>query len=158
MKKFWISTAIVAALGASLVFAQAAQHGERGDHGFMGGRMAKALNLTDAQQAQIKSIMQAEKPKMQPLMEQLRGDEQQIRDASKATPFDEAKVTSLAASEAQVRAQMTVERARMQSQIYQLLTPEQRTKADAMQERIINRFHKHSTPDSQAGSAQPQQQ
>src|SRR4029077_12542113 len=108
MKKFWISTAIVAALGASLMFAQAAQHGEHGRHGFFGGHMAKALNLTDAQQAQVKSIMQAEKPKMQPLMEQLRADEQQIREAAKVTPFDEAKVTSLAANEAQVRAQMTV--------------------------------------------------
>ena len=155
MKKFWISTAIVAALGASLVFAQAAQHGERGEHGFMGGRMAKALNLTDAQQAQIKSIMQAEKPKMQPLMEQLRGDEQQIRDATKATPFDEAKVTSLAANEAQVRAQMTVERARMQSQIYQLLTPEQRSKADAMQKQFGSRMHRHKGG-SNGATPQPQ--
>ena len=152
MKKFCISTLIVVALGASLVWAQAARKHE---HGFFGGRMAQELNLTADQQAQIKSIMQAERPKMQPLMEQLRSDEQQIRQATQASPFDEAKVSSLANDEAQVRAKMTVERARAQSQIFQLLTPEQRTKAEAMHQKFGGRM-RHHKKDSGSATTTPQ--
>ena len=153
MKKSWISLAILLALGASLAVSAAAEH-HHGRRGFGGARMAQALNLTPEQQAQIKNIMQAEKPKMQPLMEQLRADEQQIREATKTTPFDEAKVSSLATGEAQVRAQMIVERARMQSQIYQLLTPEQRSKAEAMHQQSAGHMHRHK---SGTDSTTPQQ-
>jgi Spy/CpxP family protein refolding chaperone len=38
--------------------------------------MTKQLNLTDAQQTQIKGIMAGEKPKIQPLMQQLRQNRQ----------------------------------------------------------------------------------
>jgi protein CpxP len=152
MKKFWISTAIVVALGVSLAAAEGMRH-HRG-HGFLSGRMAQALNLTADQQAQIKSLMQAEKPKMQPLMGQLRSDEQQIREATQATPFDEAKVSALAANEAQARAQITVERARMQSQIYRLLTPEQRTKAESMHQQFKQHMRRKKP---EASSTTPQQ-
>jgi Spy/CpxP family protein refolding chaperone len=141
MKKFWIITALVLTLGATFMLAQTARRMH--EHGFFAGKMAQELNLTADQQTQINSIMQAERPKMQPLMQQLRSDEQQIREASKATPFDEAKVTSLANQEAQVRAQLTVERARVQSQIFQVLTPEQRSKAEAMHQKFGGRMHRH---------------
>jgi protein CpxP len=139
--------AVVLALGAGLLVAQATQRGTH-EHNF-GKHMAQELNLTDAQQAQINSIMQAERPKMQPLMQQLRSDKQQIREATKSGAFDEAKVTSLANDEAQVRARLTVERARMQSQIYQVLTPEQRGKAQAMHQRFRGgRMHRHKADQS----------
>src|SRR4030042_1546787 len=46
--------------------------------------------------------------------------------AAEATPFDEAAVRSLAASQNETRTEMIVSRARVQSKIFALLSPEQR--------------------------------
>src|SRR5260370_39025025 len=75
-KKFFIVTAIVLAVAAGLAsaVAQITQSGRHGRHnnGWMLQHMAAQLNLTDAQQAQIKNILQAEKAKTQTLPQQLR--------------------------------------------------------------------------------------
>ena len=74
-KKFLIIPAILMALAAGLATSALAQR--PGHHGgWMLKRMTKQLNLTDAQQTQIKGIMAGEKPKIQPLMQQLRQNQQ----------------------------------------------------------------------------------
>ena len=158
-----IVVALLLVLGIGLAWAQAAHRsrewrgaGAFGIHGRMAARIASELQLTDAQKEQIISILQAEKSKTQPAMQQLTQSQQQLLAATKGGSFDEAQVRSIASQQAQLRTDMIVERARVKAEIYKVLTPEQRTKADAMQERMINRFHKHGTSDSQA--AQPQQQ
>src|SRR5215471_9398551 len=73
-KKLFIVIAIVLAAAAGLTVSVAAQgrHGKFGHHeGWMLRHMTKELNLTDAQQTQIKGILAAEKSKIQPLMKQL---------------------------------------------------------------------------------------
>ena len=59
-KKFFITTAILMAVAAGLATSALAQHSGRGfghHSGWMLKHMAKELNLTDAQQTQIKGIM-----------------------------------------------------------------------------------------------------
>lgn len=130
-KKFLLMTAVILAMAAGLaatVFAQgkAMGHGRHG--GWMLHRMAKELNLTDAQQAQIKSIMQTERTKLQPIMQQLHQNEQ-AQSANLTGTFDEAKAQTFAAGQAQLMTSMIVEKQRTKSQIYAVLTPEQRQKA-----------------------------
>lgn len=136
-KKFFMIAAVILAVAAGLavtVFAQGPgpRHGR---HGWMLNRMTKELNLTDAQQAQIKSIMQAEHARIQPLMQQLHQNKQ-AQDASLTANFDEAKARTAAAGQAQIMTDLMVEKQRTKSQIYAVLTPEQQQKAlQLMQQR-----------------------
>src|SRR5919204_1842900 len=94
-----IVVALLLVLGIGLAWAQAAQRsrewsgaGAFGMHGRMAARIASELQLTDPQQAQIKSILQAEKSKVQPLRQQLAQSEKQILAATKGGAFDENQV------------------------------------------------------------------
>jgi Spy/CpxP family protein refolding chaperone len=153
-KKFFIVTAIVLAVAAGLSAAvtEAVTQGT-GRHSRDGGkklqRMTQELNLTIAQQAQIKTILQTEKTKIQPLRQQLRQNRLAQTSAVTGT-FDETQVRAFAAKQAQIMTDLTVERERTKSQIYAVLTPDQRQKAQAMlqehQQRRQQRMHKHSQP------------
>jgi Spy/CpxP family protein refolding chaperone len=138
-KKLFIIPAILMALTAGLATAALAQGsgGGFGHHhkGWMLKRMTKQLNLTDAQQTQIKGIMAGEKTKIKPLMQQLHQN-QQAQDANINGTFDENQARAFASKQAQVMTDLIVEKQRMRSQVYAVLTPEQRQKAQQlMQER-----------------------
>lgn len=100
------------------------------------GRMAKELGLSDAQQEQIRAIVEDHRAKVDPLRQNLAQNREQMRQAVKAPSFDEAAVRSLAADQVPVKTELLVERARMKHQIHALLTPEQQALAEKkMQER-----------------------
>ena len=92
-------------------------------------RLARTLDLTDAQKEQVKTILETEREKVAPLRQTLGETREKIRRAVEATPFDEAAVRSLAASQNETRTEMIVSRARVQSKIFALLSPEQRERA-----------------------------
>jgi Spy/CpxP family protein refolding chaperone len=92
-------------------------------------RMAKALDLTEAQKEQVKAILASEREKTAPLRQKLAETREKIRRTVGAEPFDEAAVRSLAASQNETRTEMIVSRARTQSQIFSLLSPEQQERA-----------------------------
>jgi Spy/CpxP family protein refolding chaperone len=149
-KKFFTVTAIVLAVAAGITsaVAQITQTGQHSRHlAKMLQRMTAELNLTDAQQAQIKTILQSETAKMQPLRQQLR--QNRLAQTGSVSPnFDEAQVRTFANKQAQLMADLTVERERTKSQIYAVLTPEQRQKAQALldehQQRRQHRMRKNS--------------
>lgn len=89
-------------------------------------RMAKVLKLTDAQQTQIKSLLDAEKEKMKPVFESIHEKRDQLRTLSEATSFDEAAVRTIATAIAQEEIELMVSRTRTQSKINALLTADQR--------------------------------
>lgn len=125
-------------------------------HGGHMAYMAKALNLTDAQKAQIKSIMQANRTTNRPLMQQMAQNRVAMLTATSNGAFDQAKVTALANQQAQLMAQMTVQKESIQHQIYtQVLTPEQRATADQMRQKQITRINEHLQKWSQAGAETP---
>jgi Spy/CpxP family protein refolding chaperone len=122
-------------------------------HGGPMGYMVKALNLTDAQKEQIKSIMEANRATNRPLMQQMAQNHLAMLAATSNGAFDQAKVSALAGQQAQLMAQMTVQRESIQHQIYtQVLTPEQRTTADEMRQKQINRINEHLQKWSQPGT------
>ena len=92
-------------------------------------RMAKKLNLTEAQKEQVKAILASEREKTEPLRQRLAENRKNLRKAIEAQPFDEATVRTLAAKQNDTRVELVVSRARARSQIYALLSPEQRESA-----------------------------
>ena len=106
-------------------------HMGRGMEGHLHFLSAK-LNLTDDQKTQMKAIMQKERTTLQPLHQQERQIEQQLRQYVEGN-FDQAKVSALAAQKAQIQAQLTVEQARVHNQLYQLLTSDQKDQLKQMQ-------------------------
>lgn len=139
MKKYILTgvAAIALVCSAAFGFAQTQKH----EHGreMFGARMAQKLNLSDAQQQQIKGILQAEKPKMQPLMQELKQERQQVNSLTESGTFDEAAVRAAAGKEAQTMTDLAVERARVKSQIFAVLTPDQRTEAQTMEKNFAGR-------------------
>jgi periplasmic protein CpxP/Spy len=69
--------------------------------------------------------------------------------------FDAAQVRAIANQQGQTLANLIVARQELQSQIYNLLTPEQRTKFDQMQQRRLEHMQKWLGSGSQS---QPQGQ
>lgn len=92
----------------------------------------KKLNLTPTQKKQIKAIRSQERPKMQPLIKQLKAGRDQLMALRKTSKFDEAKVRAIAEEQSKTLVNVIVERERVMYQIRAILTPEQRAKLDQM--------------------------
>jgi len=124
-------------------------HGWGGPGGGPGmGMMLHELNLTDAQKAQVKTIMQANHAAMKPLMLQMEQNRAAILAATAngayKDPAVQAKVQTLANQQAQLQAAMIVNREAIQHQIYtQVLTAEQQAKAEQLRTDQINRINQH---------------
>ena len=146
-KKSIILAAILMALAAGLATTAYAQHRGMGfgrNNGWMLKHMTKQLNLTEAQQTQIKGILADEKTRIKPMMQQLRQN-QQAEDANVNGSFDENQARTFANKQAQLMTDLIVEKERMRSQVYAVLTPEQRQKAlQLMQERQQHRQERMS--------------
>jgi len=144
----------VAALGESVAGKGGPWH--RGD--FLNRRIAhltRALDLNDAQQQQVKSLVEAQRPAMKGLMQQMASQRAQLLAATQNGQFDAAKVQAIANQQGQTMANLIVVRQELQSKIYTLLTPEQRTKFDQMQQRRLEHMQKWLGSGSQS---QPQGQ
>jgi protein CpxP len=122
-----------------------------GMHGHMMEFPFKQLDLSDAQREQIKALMQKEHPAMKPLMLQLHGLQQQLKQYSEGT-YDEAKVQALVTQQSQTLVQLKVQETRIHSEIYQLLTPDQQTKLKEIEANHEARMQQHMQ-----GATEPQQ-
>jgi len=149
--------AVMAAIGVSQTVKRAQMRGEGmfggGMPGPMLGYFVRKLDLTEAQQAQVKSIMAKEKPSFQPLMLQMAQGHQQMHELVMNNGFDEAKVRELATQQTQTMTELMVQRARVESELLQILTPDQKTKLTALaaahQQRLLNHLQNQ-------GQTQPQ--
>ncbi len=75
------------------------------------------LDLTSAQQDQVKAIMEKEKPAIQSAMQQMGQFHSQMRALEEASTFDEAKVRALAAQQSQAMTEMIVQKARIKNEL-----------------------------------------
>jgi periplasmic protein CpxP/Spy len=119
-------------------------HGhEFGGHmGHMMEFFADYLNLSDAQQAQMKSILEKEHATLKPLMQQIHQARQQLRQYEQGA-FDEAKVRALAAQQTQTMVELAVQHTRIHSELFQLLTPDQQAKMKEFEANRDARWQKH---------------
>lgn len=119
---------------------------ERGFHGGPGGPprdglgpLARDLNLTDDQKAQIKKINESFEESTKALREQMRTLHENGPDPLSGAAFDEAAVRAAAQARANVQVEMEVAHARMMSQIFAVLTPEQKTQLAAKRQEFEQR-------------------
>jgi protein CpxP len=111
-------------------------------HGF--GFMARELNLTDAQKAQIKTIMQSNKASMKTVATQMAQNRAAMLAATANGAYDPAKIQALASQQAQLEAVITVNREAIKHQIYtQVLTADQQAKAEQLRTQEIDRINQH---------------
>jgi Spy/CpxP family protein refolding chaperone len=101
------------------------------------------LDLTEAQQAQIKQIIAKEKPALEPLFKQEMQGHEQMMQLIQSGGFDEAKAQAIATQGAQVHAQLEVQHARIASEAYQVLTADQKTKLAQFISKKEQRFEQH---------------
>jgi len=120
--------------------------------GHMLGFFARKLDLTDAQQAQVRDIMAKERPALQPMMLQMAQSHRQLRQLVTSSSFDEAKVRELASQQTQTMTELTVQRARIASELYQVLTPGQKTKLADLINQHEQRFMNHMQGQGQTQS------
>jgi len=126
-------------------------HGGRGGFEHMLGYYSDVLDLSSAQQGQIKAIWQKEKPTLAPLMQQMKQFRSQMNQLESGT-FDEAKVRALATQQSQTMIELAVQHARIKAEMLQVLTPDQKTKFAQLQakhaQRMQNRMqHMKNAPE-----------
>ena len=105
-------------------------------------RLASELKLTDAQQTEIKQIVRDELANARPLFEKLRENRKQLREAGGDGQFDEARVRATASEQGQTLSELIVAKERAKAKIFNVLTPEQRVRA----EELLDRFEARRGP------------
>lgn len=98
-------------------------------------RLARDLNLTDAQQAELKTFFDAERATIDSLAKKLDAQRRQLDEATAGGQFDEGQVRAMAAQQAQTFADLIVEHKRVEARLYGTLTVEQRTRFEQLRER-----------------------
>ena len=104
------------------------------------GFALRQLELTDAQREQVRTIMQGHQAEMKALGERLRTAHKGVDAAVTASPFDEGAIREASAGLASVIADGAVLRAKVRSEVWDVLTPEQRTKAEQLKATAQQRF------------------
>jgi Spy/CpxP family protein refolding chaperone len=119
-------------LGAGMVAAQPGPGGpgRRGPGG--GEKIARVLGLSEQQQAQVRQLMDAQRPKHEALREKAEANREALREALSAGSPDPTAVGELAIEGQRLREEGRKLREAHDQALRQLLTPEQRTKFDAL--------------------------
>ena len=138
-----LAVALAVGLAGVMAFSQNAKVTGGGHGNHMLAFFTDYLDLTDAQQAQIKAIMTKEHPVMAPMLQQLAETHTQLRQLEESGSFDEAKARSLAAQQSQTLIDLIVEKSKMKAEMVQVLTPEQKAKLQKMESRHEQRFLEH---------------
>jgi protein CpxP len=134
-------------VGVAALFAQGMHgHGPDGEFSHMLGFYADKLDLTAAQQDQMKAVWEKEKQTLKPLMDQMRQNHLAMNNLANSGPFDEAKTRTLATQDAQTMIELQVQHARIKSEMVQLLTSDQKTKLQQIEAEHEQRMHDHMPP------------
>src|SRR6185369_14422022 len=124
-----ISVLALIVMTAAVVVSQGQGDFRRGPRG-EGLPFLRNLNLTDAQKAEIKKIMDSEAASTKDLHDQLR-TLHESEPAPFSTTFDEASVRAAAEARAKIEVELQVAHARTMSQIANILTADQRAQLEA---------------------------
>jgi Spy/CpxP family protein refolding chaperone len=140
MRKWAAAIVSTLALSAGMMATPSAAPQDRGHGGGPFGRIAsRQLGLTDAQKQQLKGIAEAHRAETTALGQRLQASRTALREATAATPLDEALVKQRRLDLAAVQADRTALRARVRAEMLQGLTPDQQAQLNAFQDRAHNR-------------------
>jgi Spy/CpxP family protein refolding chaperone len=148
MRYPFMKHAAVATLAVGIVFAQAPtsnlQRGastQQGRSGFMRWNLehiAQALNLSDSQKEQARTIFQQARQSAEPVRQELKQNHETLAAAAKAGK-SESDIQNLANERGRLLGKLVAIRTVASAKFYQMLTPEQRVKADQMHEQFRQR-------------------
>lgn len=139
MKSTWLRFLAVPAIAGGMLLAavpevstQPNPAAQQGPHRWQkrGDRIARFLNLTDAQRAQFAAELQAARTSARPLHSRLKQIRQEMFQAVRAN--DTARIRQLSAKEGSLEGRMSAMRHDAFAKIYSQLTVEQRAKADQL--------------------------
>ncbi len=148
--------AMAATFAAGMLLAQAPAPGTGQQQGPHAGwqqrrqnhaeRMAALLNLTQAQRDQVKTIMTEAKQSAEPVRAQLKQNHEAIAAAVKAN--NTGDIDRLSNNQGVLMGQLMAIHSKAFAKVYALLTPEQRQKADQMQDHFKSMFEHRMGPQS----------
>jgi len=98
------------------------------------------LNLTDAQRAQIKSVVDAHKTDMTAVADRAFAAHKALDAVITADTVDESAIRARSADVAVIDADMAVMRAQIRAEVWQILTPDQQTQARTLQAQFQQRM------------------
>lgn len=101
-------------------------------HGAPMMRLVKRLDLTQDQDAKIRTILKEEAPAFKREINQKRAHRAAIHDLFEAKTFDEARARNIVRDESRQMMDMRIGMLKTEYKIYQVLTPEQRDRLDKM--------------------------
>ncbi|MDF1581214.1 MAG: Spy/CpxP family protein refolding chaperone [Desulfuromonadales bacterium] len=99
-------------------------------------RLAEALDLTDAQRAEVEQIVAKERDANRDIRRQLAANRDKLRALTEGDIFDEEAIRAVAAEKAQQRIELMVSHARTRHALNALLTPEQRDLAKKLRPKM----------------------
>ena len=108
-----------------------------------GASLAKDLNLTEAQKAQVKTIHEKYRPQLEAVRSQFKPEVDNAR-ALRAKGDTAGARAAFRKSGEEVRERLLTIRQQEQAEIRDILTPEQRAKFDAAQEQRKKRMEDHA--------------
>lgn len=111
-------------------------------------RMTRELNLTPAQQQQAKAIFGKVREDAKPIREQMRQNREALQAAIQTNNTRE--IHNLATKQATLQAQMMEMHADAMAKFYTTLTPEQRTKAQQLHQRRMQRWEQRENGEQPA--------
>ena len=118
--------------------------GGPGGPAFMLEHMVDHLDLTSEQQAAIESILEASKPEMEALREQVQANRKAIKALDPASTSYDAELNNLALSNGELATTGTLLAVRVKTEVAAVLTDEQKAKLERgkqrMKKRIQSRF------------------
>jgi Spy/CpxP family protein refolding chaperone len=139
---FTVTTLLGGMLAMGVAYAQGADGtGGRGGRGFGGpggfgpggGLPVRALNLTEAQQEQMRTLARQHRDQNKVVIDRVRSAMQAHQQATLVVPLNEPLIRSTSQVLAEAQADMAVERARLHAEFFELLTPEQQARATKLQ-------------------------
>ena len=137
--KTWIALTLAAAValggyGTARAADSSASHPS--GHGRILQRIKDKLDLTDAQVAQIREILKADRSNLTDLLTRLHSARKEVRSAIHSGDATEASVRSASAKAAAVEADFAVERLRLYGKISPILTDAQREKLSQFEAKL----------------------
>jgi protein CpxP len=143
-RAFTLTAVLASLLAGGVALAQGPGPGRRGGPGGIlgfggpggrgpGGLPLQALDLTEAQQDQVKQLMQQYRTQNQNVGTQLRTAMEAQRKAVDTIPVDEGLIRSTTQALVEAQTEMAIQHARLQGEIFALLTPDQQAQARKLQ-------------------------
>jgi periplasmic protein CpxP/Spy len=124
------AVAVVALLAGGLVYAQGPRGGRPGGPGGRGplaGLPLRELQLTDAQQEQVRQIRSRHATQIRDAMTKLETARRAQQKAVETVPADEAQITSLTQDMVQAEVDVAIHASRLNSEIWSVLTADQQS-------------------------------